>query len=193
MGVCASSHLPTSPGSLPSYPEYTGAGILFAEGPVALAGIQKYYRVVKGAQAVLSGLGGAKEAADTDWLDTAWREVIEELLGVPVVPTALLRALRASVPLPIPPRTSYMSGYVLLHLGFAHLTKALALCRSHGLRGPLYKTTPVSVSDLIFLRCASNHTEIGPLALLPVSHRFVVAGEFMGDLATYHAENPRLP
>jgi hypothetical protein len=191
MGVCSSqtsAGLPTS--SLPSYPDYTGAGILFVGGPVALAGVQKYYRVAKGAHAILSGFGGAKEATDGDWLDTAWREVIEELLGVAVVPPALLRALRTSVPLPIPPRTNYISGYVLLCLEFYHLKEALTLCRIYGVTSPLYAKPPMCISDLVLLRRPSEDAEIGALALLPVSHRVAIASEYAGDLASFRVPSP---
>ena len=186
MGACSSTPvvLPTYIPP-PPFPDYTGAGILFVEGPVVLAGIQKYHRVAKGGNAVLSGLGGGKEAADADWLDTAWREVVEELFAVEIVPTALLQALRSHIPLPIPPRMTCTSGYVLLHLGFPHLTQALALCAAHGIQSPLYKKMPLSIVDLMLLRCASAQAEIGPLALLPVAHRVVIASEFAGDLSLY--------
>ena len=152
---------------------------------MALAGVQKYWRVAKGGAAVLSGFGGRKEAIDGDWLDTAWREVVEELFHVTSVSPALLLALRRSIPLPIPPRITYTSGYVILHLGFSELETAMTLCRKHGVQSELYKTMPISVKDLILLRCSLNAAEIGPLALLPSTHRTVIADEFLGDLSYY--------
>jgi hypothetical protein len=67
------------------------------------------------------------------------------------------------------------------------LSRALALCREHGIRSTLYEKMPLSVADLVLLRCASPQAEIGSLALLPVSHRLTIAGEFMGDLSVYRA------
>ena len=75
MGLCVSLPSPYT-----THATYTGAGILFSNPSVALAGVQKYWKVRKGSEAVLSGFGGRKEATDLDWFHTAWREVIEELL-----------------------------------------------------------------------------------------------------------------
>jgi hypothetical protein len=59
---------------------YQGAGILFIEGPVALAGIQKHRQVLKGSvEPRLSGFGGRREDQDIDWVHTAFRETVEEL------------------------------------------------------------------------------------------------------------------
>jgi hypothetical protein len=201
MGACTSQSpvgLPTSSlplPSFPSFPGYTGAGILFASGPVALAGIQKYWRVAKQGgdkgnrpHGVLSGLGGRKEAADADWLDTAWREVVEELFHLKAVPAALLQALRSHIPLPIPPLVICTSGYVLLHLGFVELEVALGLCRTHGIQSELYTTMPTTVAELVLKRSPSPDAELGPLALLPVAHRVVISEQFAGDLA-YRRQN----
>jgi hypothetical protein len=157
-------------------------------GPVALAGIQKYWRVAKGggnSGGVLSGLGGSREAGDADWLDTAWREVVEELFDVKNVPAALLLSLRSHIPLPIPPLITNTSGYILLHLGFAELEVALALCGKHGIQSELYKAIPTTVSDLVLKRSPSPRAELGPLALLPITHRVTISSEFTGDLAYY--------
>ena len=199
MGACASQssvNFPTSslsPLPPPSYPTYTGAGILFVGGPVALAGIQKYWRVAKGggnSGGVLSGLGGSREAADADWLDTAWREVVEELFNVKDVPSALLLALRSHIPLPIPPLITCTSGYILLHLGFAELEVAMGLCGKHGIQSELYKAMPTTVADLVMKRSPSPQAELGPLALLPIGHRIAVAEQFTGDLAYYRQNLP---
>jgi len=183
MGACTSSLTSEDPPSLPPFPDYTGAGILFAEGPVALAGIQKYWRVAKGGPAVLSGFGGRREDGDSDWLATAWREVIEELFHITTVPAPLLQALRSAIPLPIPPHTTYTSGYVILYLGFRHLETALGLCKTHGLQSDLYKAMPSSVLELILLRGSASQAEVGPLALLPTAHRAIIAEDFQGDLS----------
>lgn len=188
MGSSCSSVLP-SPPPPPSFPEYTGAGILFVGGPVALAGVQKYWRVSKqGSQGILSGFGGSREAGDTDWLHTAWREVVEELFHVKNVPAPLLQLLRSRIPLPIPPLITCTSGYILLHLGFAELEVALTLCRKHGIQSELYKTMPTTVSDLVMKRSPSTQAELGPLALLPISHRVVISEQFTGDLAYYRQQ-----
>jgi hypothetical protein len=181
MGSCSSKHFP-NPVVYTTFPKYTGAGILFVGGPVALAGIQKYGRVVQGGKALLSGFGGSKEPTDIDWLDTAWREVLEELFHVSRVPVGLLNQLRMTIAIPAP---TYTSGYVLVHLGFDELTKALCLCKKYGITTDLYDTVPLTVTSLVFNRRPLPVAEIGPLALLPVSHRVSIADEFAGDLTAY--------
>ena len=191
MGASCSSptprSLPTSVPSLPSFPDYTGAGILFVEGPVVLAGIQKYGRVLVGGKAVLSGLGGRKEPTDLDWLHTAWREVIEELFNVKQLPASLLQELRLLGP---GQHTVFTSGYVLAHLGFTELTRVLVLCKQHGLTSNLYEKMPLTITDLVMNRQCSSQAEIGPLALLPVQHRVLISEQFLSDLVTYRSSVP---
>ena len=182
MGLCSSKGLDASMFHT-TYSEYKGAGILFTEGPVALAGIQKYGRVCKGATAVLSGLGGRRESSDIDWLHTAWREVIEELFGVDKVPVALVNDLRIHLPLRFP--ASCTGGYVLVRFGFDELTRALTICSNYRIVSELYKTMPLTVSDLLLKRSPSASAEIGTLSLIPVSHRVTIAEEFFGDLSTH--------
>lgn len=177
MGSCHS--VTVSPPSYTSFPSYKGAGILFLEGPVALAGIQKYPKVLKGAKAVLSGLGGHREPTDQDWSYTAWREVIEELFHVPSVPLALLQDLR-TIPFRFPP--IYSQDYVLLRLGFNDLKTALVFCRKHKIQSELYKTMPLTLNDLILERCLHSSAEIGALALVPSDPFVTIAPEFSSDL-----------
>ncbi len=178
MGSCHSVVISSPPYT--SFPSYKGAGILFLEGPVALAGIQKYPKVLKGAKAVLSGLGGHREPSDEDWCHTAWREVIEELFHVPTVPLPLLRELRTAILFQHPP--IFSQDYVLLRLGFGDLTKVLALCRKHKIQSELYKTMPLTVNDLILERCLQSSAEIGVLALIPSDPYVTIAPEFSSDL-----------
>jgi len=140
-------------------------------------------------QGVLSGFGGSREAGDTDWLHTAWREVVEEIFHIKNVPAPLLQLLRSRIPLPIPPLITCTSGYILLHLGFAELEVALALCASQGIQSDLYKKMPKTVSDLVMMRSPSLQAELGPLALLPISHRVMISEQFTGDLAYYRQQH----
>jgi hypothetical protein len=47
---------------------------------------------------------------------------------------------------------------------------------------------PVTVSDLVMKRSPSAQAELGPLALLPISHRVVISEQFTGDLAYYRQQ-----
>ena len=66
--------------------EYNAAGVLFTNGHIALAGYHPY-------KLQLSGLGGKRNPEDIDPLDTAFRELLEELFGVHPVPPAFMKEL----------------------------------------------------------------------------------------------------
>ena len=177
MGLCVSLPPPSPVLPYTTYAEYTAAGILFSNQFVALGGVQKNWKVVKGAEAVLSGFGGRKEETDKDWFHTAWREVVEELFHVKTVSTTLIQELRHSFPSdPI-----FTSGYVMLHYEFLDLVKALKIIQRHLSVSVLYKTFPTTLSDLVTNRKPSVDAEIGALALIP-THRFKIAPEFQLDL-----------
>lgn len=155
-----------------SHPHYKGAGVLFTDAHHALAGVQ-----ARMTPPCLSGLGGKREATDVDWFDTAWREVIEELLEVRDV-GRVLRRLRTS----LPPRETNHGGYVVLSCSFQDLQTFLGICRSEGLVSPLYKRIPTHVMDLIQARTPGS--EIGSLALLPLRpSNLTIHALFQNDLA----------
>jgi hypothetical protein len=162
-----------------SYPSYTGAGVLFVDGLVALAGIQKHFKLSKpDAVARLSGFGGRRDPTDIDWCYTAWREVVEELFDVKPVPIALVQVLRIQIPRRV---VSEVNGYVQIRCTFADLTQVLKLCRS--LQSALYPSMPKTLDDLILKRSPTASCEIGSLALLPITHDLMVDPDFTSDLA----------
>jgi hypothetical protein len=168
--TCFTKVAPLIPYPSISAEPYQGAGILFVEGPVALAGIQKHRQVLKGSvEPRLSGFGGRKEAHDIDWIHTAFRETVEELFGVEDVSVSLLQLLRAKVPY----RASFKTGeYWILQSSFEDLKTLLALVAKH-IQSPLYSTMPRTLEELITRRCPQSISEIGALALIPVSSPYV--------------------
>ena len=159
-----------------TFPSYTGAGILFTEGPVALAGVQKHY---KNNETILSGFGGRRETADQDWVHTAFRETVEELYNTTSVPTKLIHNLRRQIVSLKPP--IYSSGYVVIQLNFDQLRTFLKICRTY-LLCEIYKQMPTTLDDLIIERCPSSSSEIGALALIPVAKAITVDPDFLNDL-----------
>ena len=150
---------------------------------MALAGVQKYWKVcTKGSEATLSGFGGRKEPTDRDWVDTAWREVVEELFHVKTVPLPLLEELRTTIQVG---SVGVTGGYVMLRYSFRELATALELMRRHLRTSVLYKVFPVSLSELVTGRELCAEAEIGSLALIPMT-RFRVGVEFQKDLSTGH-------
>ena len=161
---------PTPPYPSISAEPYQGAGILFVEGPVALAGIQKYRKVLTGAaDPRLSGFGGRKEPQDIDWVHTAFRETIEELFGVEDVSVTLIQQLRTAVPY----RASFKTGeYWVLQSTFEDL-KTLLLIASRHIQSSLYSKMPRTLEELITRRAPQTGSEIGALALIPVTSPYI--------------------
>ena len=167
----------------PTYPSisaepYQGAGILFVEGPVALAGIQKHRLVLTGAtDPRLSGFGGRKEEQDIDWIHTAFRETIEELFGLEEVSMSLVQRLRAQVPY----RASFKIGeYWVLQSSFEDL-KILLRIAAKQITSPIYSKMPLTLEDLIVHRKPQPTSEIGSLALVPLAPATVDVN-FLEDL-----------
>ena len=185
MGACNStsnSILPIHSPLYTSYPQYKAAGILFTEGPVALAGIQKNQYLKQGETAYLSGFGGRREQKDFDWVHTAWREVVEELYNESLVPIELILELRKQIPIRFTP--CEQQGYVMFRLGFDDLTKMLEICAKprYKFHSPIYRVMPLSITDLIINRLPSHYSEIGSLALVPISHDVTISPLFKGDI-----------
>ena len=170
MFACFTKVAPLIPYPSVSAEPYQGAGILFLEGPVALAGIQKHRQVIKGTvEPRLSGFGGRREGQDIDWVHTAFRETLEELFGLEEVSVTLIQQLRAKVPY----RASFKTGeYWVLQSSFEDLKTLLALAAKH-VKSPLYSTMPRTLEELITRRSPQTNSEIGALALVPVSSPFI--------------------
>jgi hypothetical protein len=170
MFACLAKPTPHIPYPSISAEPYQGAGILFTNGPVALAGIQKHRQVLKGSvEPRLSGFGGRKEAQDIDWIHTAFRETIEELFGLEEVSVTLVQTLRAKISY----RTSFKTGeYWILQSSFEDLKTLLLIAAKH-IKSPLYSKMPLTLEDLIVKRSPQMTSEIGALALIPLNSPFI--------------------
>ena len=178
MGACSSKpdiHIIYPPSQIP----YKGAGILFLDGPLALAGVQKHRKVIEGSlDARLSGFGGRKEDTDIDWVHTAFREVMEELFDVSNVSVALINQLRIAIPYrPF----DEVGGYMNMRCSFADLQTILKIASNH-IQSPLYKKMPLTLDELLLNRQPQSNSEIGPLALIPVTVSVLVDPDFTEDL-----------
>ena len=163
-----------------TFSSYKGAGVLFVEGPVALAGIHKKFKLADPtAICRLSGFGGRSEAGDIDWFYTAWRETVEELFHIQPVPIGLISNLRQQITV----HPSESNGYIQIRCTFADLTQFLKICASFSLVSELYKKMPRTVDELILGRSPSFTSEIGALALLPITRDLMIDPDFQTDLA----------
>jgi hypothetical protein len=141
---------------------YSAAGVLITNGRHVLAGYQP-------ARGAITGFGGKREG-DEEPLETAWRELFEELLGIEA-PALLPRW-----------KLLYSGDYVLYTCSFADLEALLGLVGS----SPFYTSgSPRSIADLLLSR--SNGTEITELALLPIEGS--VHEELIADICTWKNRN----
>jgi hypothetical protein len=158
---------------LPVYSSYTGAGCLFTDGIRVLAGFQPTKKH-KG----ITGLGGWSNENE-HWLQTAHREVIEELFSTAVVPQKLLDAMAELVPA----QTFCESDYVTVVYTFKDLERILALAKWHGVGTYIYPSFPKTIGALLLQRQTSKVAEVQTLCLLPLAE-CSLAPEFMADIKT---------
>ena len=122
---------------------FTAAGVFITDGRHVLAGYQP-------ARGAITGFGGKRETGEEP-LQTAWRELFEELLGIEA-PTSLPNW-----------KLLYSGTYVLYTCSFAELESLLELA----IESPFYTSgSPRTIADLLLKR--SDGTEITDLALLPL-------------------------
>jgi 8-oxo-dGTP pyrophosphatase MutT (NUDIX family) len=138
--------------------DFAGAGVLFTNQRVALAGYHQY-------KTCLSGIGGKREASDRTPHETAFREALEELFSIAVVPHSIIKQVCEVFSTPDPMLIS--SSYIAYVYSFNDLTRLLHLCKSLGMVSPVYPSFPETIEDLLFQRI-KGEGEISHLAIVPV-------------------------
>lgn len=138
--------------------EYTGAGVLFTNRRLALSGYHPQ-------KACLSGLGGKRETSDRTPQETAFREVLEELFGLSMVPRSIVEELCGFFS--CPETMMAYSTYIVYVYTFKDLQQLLHLCKSAGLVSPLYSSFPKTIEELLLQR-NEGPCEISHLSLVPI-------------------------
>ncbi len=153
--------LAVPPVPIPNYPAHMGAGCVFTDGKHILCGYQPHKK-----KPGITGIGGHKEGEET-YLQTAYRETIEELFHVTntTIPVGLIDTLIRTLR---PKKIKMKKGYVLVTFDFTDLQLLLKLCKKAGLRSPLYRRLPKNLLETIQLRDSNPKAEISSLCLLPV-------------------------
>jgi hypothetical protein len=147
---------------------YRGAGCMFSNGSLALAGFDPRKQN-------LSGLGGKREPQDANYYETAWRETLEELFGEDHEISKIPK---------LPPRHVTFNEkyqYVILHYTF-HDLEVVLKSQTRKFHSRLYEKRPQSIADLLMSRKIIEHCEIAQLSLLPVAEKVIIASEYVEDL-----------
>ena len=139
---------------------YEGAGCLFTDGIHVLAG----YQPLKNPP-VISGFGGKRLAEETNPLDTALRETIEELLHIKDVDQEVINDIKGEI---LPKKTILNGSYYVYVYSLIDLECMIYTLRLNMMRSPLYTVLPGNLHSLIFHRIQSESAEIRDICLLPV-------------------------
>jgi hypothetical protein len=138
--------------------KYIGAGLLFTNQRVALAGYHPHKHT-------LSGVGGKRELSDASSLGTAFREGLEELFGFTEIPPSLMIVLLNEFS--TPDHILFYVDYIQYVYSFHHLTRFLEIVKSYELKSPFYDIFPCTIEALLLKRTVKTG-EITHLSLIPV-------------------------
>jgi len=145
--------------------EWAGAGCIFTNGRVLLAGYQPGKK-----QPAISGIGGTRDDADRDVFDTAMRETLEELFGDIAIDTKLVDYIRRKLP-PVKKLESEISGwgtYISIVYTFDDLETLMRIVAKKKLKSDMYNGYPYTLSELILDRKLTEKAEISHICILPV-------------------------
>lgn len=139
------------------YRTYRGAGLVFTNGSLILCGYEPNKRVP-----AIYGIGGKRESGDATYQHTAFREAIEELLGIQKIPERIWNKFLQC----IPRRIDMVDGYIMMQYSFMDLEYFLKAMR--GLSTPFYTRMPRSLEELLLNRNINASTEMTHLCILPI-------------------------
>jgi len=154
------------------------AGCFFTDGNLYLAGYQPNKKIP-----CINGIGGRGEEGEEE-VQTALRELVEELFDIHPVPPGLQEEIQKKIE---PSLRICNEGYSILQYSFDDLESILKLIQSRGMQSKLYKEFPTTIGDLVLKRRVSTNSEISHLVLLPfISHsdgkEFIISSNLISDL-----------
>jgi hypothetical protein len=139
---------------------FTSAGVFFTDGIHVLVGEQNSIDRI-----VLSGIGGKKEYDET-YMETALREMIEELFDIMHVPKNLIKLLQKTY---TPQMVFQVYTYITVVYSLNDLESMLYLISNFGLHSKAYVSIPLSLDTLIENRIDTFDSEIKSLTILSLS------------------------
>lgn len=145
------------------------SGCLFTNAKHVLAGLQHNG---------LSGLGGKAKGSE-EYIETAWRETLEELFGFHhnFIKDRLYELCSIR-----PLRIMKSENYVCFVYTFSDLEKALSMLKKYHPISPFYRYFPTTMTDLVLNRREFPDSEVGTLAILPAYSGLTIDLEFLDDL-----------
>jgi hypothetical protein len=148
------------------------AGLLFTNEKLFLAG----YKSFKGH---VTGIGGKPSDGDMSQVYTAFRETIEELLGIKDVDNRVICKLMGVV---VPYKEVTNSGYTHYFCTFEDLSVFLTVASLSVRKSPYYDIFPTTIDQLLFERKNTERAEIAQLCLLPYVQEMRIARHLINDI-----------
>lgn len=148
------------------------AGLLFTNEKLFLGG----YKSFKGH---ITGIGGKPSDRDMNQLHTAFRETLEELLGVKDIDTAVLDHFICAIR---PYREMTNGGYTHFLCSFDDLSVMLGIAFLRFRSSPYYDIFPTTIDQLLFQRKNVERAEISHLCLLPFMFELRIARHLITDI-----------
>ena len=140
--------------------EHFASGAIFTNGTHVLAGYQPNKQ-----KPCVSGIGGRKEPGET-FLETALREVFEELFEIYTIPKELFQDIRVLL---VPKHILRTDGYWNLVYTFKDLQTLLGLMKKHNVESELYEELPSTLYGLVVERkLVQKKVELSHLCILPL-------------------------
>jgi hypothetical protein len=163
--------------------EYIGAGCVFTNGKYILLGFQSRNHL-------MSGIGGKRKDGE-DTVQTAFREVIEEIFGIrDVLPECIEKCKNRIIPVGAFSRDKYHV-YVLT---FEHIFDIVNVLNETGCGkdSPYFEVLPSRIDELLFNRNAYASCEVPYLSLIPLMcarNKFRVDKDIFEDIRSLYRNN----
>ena len=138
---------------------WSAAGVLITNGSYVLSGLQQFDKNIG-----ISGIGGSKQDDET-YIQTALREMIEELFDIVEVPKQIITVLEKRFK---PSHIFQVQSYISVVYTFTQLESMLKLFVKHGIKSRLYQDAPLKLYELVLYRFPCKQCEIHTLQFLPL-------------------------
>jgi hypothetical protein len=152
--------------------DFDGAGCLFTDGTLVLAGYQPKKRLK-----LISGFGGSRKVGES-YFYTAMREVLEELLEIKPS-EQLLHTLNHEFQ---PSRVIINGSYIVLQYSLDDLNTLLDIVARFYSNSPIYSDMPMNLVDLVFKRRYMKGMEVLNVLVLPLVNDCVIDRNFRKDI-----------